>query len=117
MPKKSEKIEEKEEVKSKKLPQEEYEQKVVELAKKGLTSEKIGETLRKQGIHPSEHKKKISKILQENKLYSNPDLKNVESRLEKIKAHFERNKGDRRSMREKDRVFSHLRKIKLHLNQ
>ncbi len=41
--------------KAKKLSQKDYEKKVLELAKKDLTSEKIGEELRKQGIHPKEY--------------------------------------------------------------
>lgn len=118
MAKKTEEIAEKVvEVKEKKLSQEEYEGKIVELAKKGLTSEKIGEELRRQGVHPKEHKKKISKILEENKLYVNPDLKNVGNKLQRIQNHFEKNKGDKRSMREKDRIFSQLRKVKLYLNK
>ncbi len=52
-----------EEKSTKKLSQEGFEKKVLELASKGLTSEKIGEELRKQGIHPKEYNKKISKIL------------------------------------------------------
>ena len=48
-----------------KLSQAEYEGKVMELAEKGLTSEKIGEQLRRQGIHPSEHNTKISQIIRE----------------------------------------------------
>ena len=51
---------------AKKLSDKDFEKKVIELAKKGLTSEKIGETLRKENIHPKEYKKKISKILKEN---------------------------------------------------
>jgi ribosomal protein S15P/S13E len=96
--------------KTKKLTQPEYEKKVNELAKKGLTSEKIGEELRSQGIHPKEYDKKISKILGEN--YINPDLKNVEAKLEKIKKHNTQNKQDKKAMREKDRVFAQLRKLK-----
>jgi len=96
----------------KKLSQAEFEKKVVELAKKGLTSEKIGEELRQQGIHPKEHNQKISKILKEKELYINPDLKHVEIKLEKIKTHYEKNKQDKRAMREKDRVFAQLRKLK-----
>ncbi len=100
----------KESKKAKKLSQKEYEKKVLELADKGLTSEKIGEQLRKQGIHPKEYGKKISRILGEK--YINPDLKNVETKLEKIKKHYEKNKQDKRAMREKDRVFAQLRKLK-----
>ena len=48
---------------------------VVDLAKTGLTSEKIGEKLKKQKIHSQEYDKKISKILKENNLFVSPDLK------------------------------------------
>ncbi len=100
----------KKEEKAKKLSQKEYESKVLELAKKGLTSEKIGEELRKQGIHPKEYNRKISQILRDK--YINPDLKNVENKLERIKKHYDKNKQDKRAMREKDRVFAQLRKLK-----
>jgi ribosomal protein S15P/S13E len=97
---------------SKKLSQEEFEKKVMELVGKGLTSEKIGEELRKQGIHPKEYDKKISKILKEKNKYINPDMKNIEGKLEKIKKHYEKHKQDKRAMREKDRIFAKLRKTK-----
>ena len=96
--------------KLKKLSQKEYEKKVLELADKNLTSEKIGEELRRQGIHPKEYDKEISKILGDK--YINPDLKNVEEKLERIKKHYEKNKQDKRAMRDKDRVFSELRRLK-----
>ncbi|MCW8965239.1 MAG: hypothetical protein OQK82_00920 [Candidatus Pacearchaeota archaeon] len=93
-----------------KLTQKEFEKKVLELADAGLTAEKIGETLRKQGIHSNDYEGKISKMLGEK--YVNPDLKNVEEKLTRIKTHFEKNKQDKRAKREKDRVFSQLRKLK-----
>jgi ribosomal protein S15P/S13E len=96
----------------KKFSQEEFEKKVLELAKKGITAEKIGETLRKEGLHSSQSKKKISQILKEKGKYQNPDLKNVEEKLEKIKLHLKDNKQDKRAGREKDRIFAHLRKLK-----
>jgi len=96
--------------KAKKLSQKEYEKKIIELSNKGLTTEKIGEELRRQGIHPKEYEKKISKILGDK--YINPDLKNVEKKLERVKNHYENNKHDKRAMREKDRVFAQLRKLK-----
>jgi len=102
----------KEKQEKKKITQAEFEKKVIELAKKGLTSEKIGETLRQQGIHSKEYKKKISEILKEKGEYVNPDLKNVEEKLERIKEHQKKNKQDKRAMREKDRVFAQLRKLK-----
>jgi ribosomal protein S15P/S13E len=96
----------------KKFSQEEFEKKVLELAEKGITAEKIGETLRKEGLHSSQSKKKISQILKEKGKYQNPDLKNVEEKLEKIKLHLKDNKQDKRAGREKDRIFAHLRKLK-----
>ncbi len=97
---------------TKKIIQTDFERKVIELAEKGLTSEKIGEELRKQNIHPKDFKKKISQILKEKNIYQNPDLKNVEEKLERVKKHYGNNKQDKRAMREKDRIFAQLRKLK-----
>jgi ribosomal protein S15P/S13E len=96
--------------KKEKLTQKEFEEKIIEFAKQGLTSEKIGQKLKDEGIHPSEYKNKISKILGDK--YINPDLKNIEEKLERIKNHYEKNKQDKRAKREKDRIFSQLRNLK-----
>ena len=96
----------------KKLTPEEFEKRVFELAENELTSEKIGESLRNEGIHPKEHGKKISLILKEKNKYINPDLKNVESKLERVRTHFEKNKQDKRSMRDRERISAKLRKLK-----
>ena len=96
----------------KKLSQEEYEKKVLELTEKGLTSEKIGEVLKQEGVHPKEYEKKISKILKEKNRYIIPDIKNVEKKLVGIKSHYEKNRQDKRAKKEKDRIFSKLRKLK-----
>ncbi len=101
----------KEKILSVKLSDKDFDKKVLDLAKSGLTSEKIGEKLRREGIHTQEHNKKISKILKENNVYVNPDLKNVNDKLKRIQIHFEKNKQDKRSMREKDRIVSQLRKL------
>ena len=106
---------EKEIKKVKRISLVDFEKKVLELAEKGLSSEKIGEELRQQEIHPKEFGKKISKILKEKGKYFSPDLKNVEAKLDRIQKHFEKNKQDKRAKREKDRVFSQLRKIKKYL--
>src|SRR3989344_6796609 len=97
---------------SKKITLKEFEKIILDLAKKGLTAEKIGEELRKQKIHPKEHGKKISKILKENNAYISPDLKNVEEKFKKIEKHFEKNKQDKRALNEKSRIFAQIRKIK-----
>ena len=113
MPKKTE-AKEKKSIKKivKKLSNSEFEKKVVELAKKGFTTEKIGEQLRQQEIHSKEYDKKISKILEEKNLYINPDLKNVEEKLKKVREHYEKNKQDKRAKREKDRIYAKLRKLR-----
>ena len=90
----------------------EFENKVLELAKQEFTAEKIGEKLKQEGIHSKEHDKKISKILKEKGFYVNPDLKSVENKLNRIIKHYEKNKQDKRAIREKDRIFAHLRKLK-----
>jgi ribosomal protein S15P/S13E len=106
----SKKIKSEKKVKPKKISQKEFEKKIMELANKGLTSEKIGEELRQQGIHPKEYDKKISKILKDK--YIIPDLKNVEEKLERVKKHYEKNKQDKKAMRENDRIFAQFRKLK-----
>ncbi len=102
----------KKESKSKKISQAEFEKKVIELFKKGLTSDKIGENLRRQNIHPKEYAKKISKILKEKDAYVNPDLKNVEKKLEGLKKHYDKNKQDKRAKREVVRISAKIRKLK-----
>ncbi len=98
--------------KQKNISQPEFEKMVLELAKKNLTAEKIGEELRKQGIHPKEHSKKISEILKEKNLYSSPDLKNAEEKFKRIEKHVEKNKQDKRALNEKSRIFAQIRKTK-----
>ena len=102
-------------VKSQKITQQEFEKAVLDLTKQGLTSEKIGEKLRGQGIHSKEHSKKISQILKEANHYVDPELKNRKEKLSKIQKHCEKNKQDKKAIREKERVFSQIRKIKKYL--
>lgn len=116
MPKKKQETEEtKTEEKPAKFDQEKFEKKVLELAETGLTAEKIGEKLRKEGMHPKESSKKISKIL--GSRYINPDLKNIENKLSKLQEHSKKNKGDKRAMRDKERVSAKLRRLRKYLNK
>ena len=98
--------------KTKKPTQKNYEKRVVELAKEGLTAEKIGLKLKEEGIHPKEFSKKISKVLKENDSYVNPDLKNVEKKVERIKKHRETNQQDKKARREVDKIYAQLRKLR-----
>ena len=88
-----------------------FEERVIKLAKEGLTAEKIGESLRKEGIHPQQHEK-ISRILKRHNLYISPGVKNAEEKLKRIENHKSKNIQDKRAMRERERVFSLLQKEK-----
>lgn len=115
MPEKTEEKGREESKKTKKISKEEFEKRVLELSEKGLTSEKIGETLRKEGVHTKEFGKKISKIL--GGKYSNPDEKNIQKKLENIEKHFTKNKKDKRAMRDRERVSAKLRRLRKYLNE
>jgi len=118
MPKKA-KTEEAEKVKetkkAEKPSQEEFEKKVIELSNKGLTAEKIGEELKKQGIHSKEYNKKISQIL--GSKYKNPDQENISLKLAKLEEHVKNNHNDKRAIREKGRIFAQLKRLKNYLNK
>jgi ribosomal protein S15P/S13E len=115
MPKKAEEKKTEESPKDKKTSKEEFEKRVLELAEKGLTSEKIGEALRKEGIHSKEFGKKISQIL--GNKYVSPDMKNIQESLEKLEKHFSKNKKDKRAMRDRERVSAKLRRLKKYLKK
>lgn len=113
-----EKIEEKNEEsakKMKKFSKEDFEKRVLELAEKGLTAEKIGEALRRERIHSKEFNKKISKIL--GSKYINPDEENISQKLEKLEKHLSKNKKDKRAMRDKERVSAKLRRLRKYLSK
>lgn len=95
-----------------KVSQEEYEKKVIELAKTGITSEKIGEHLRKQGIHPKEYGGKISGILRKENLYTAPDVRNVEIKFENLKKHYEKNRQDKKALKNREKIFGNLSKLR-----
>jgi len=76
------------------------ENKIIELAKQGLTSEKIGLELKKQRIFTkSALNKKIGKILKESKHYIHADLQNTGKIVERLKKHLASNKHDYPSKR------------------
>lgn len=87
---------------------------VVKLAKQGLTTEKIGLTLRDNyGIPTTKlHGKKISKILRENKLYKDATLSNLENKQQAIKQHLEKNKKDKKARRALTIINARIAKLK-----
>jgi ribosomal protein S15P/S13E len=95
-----------------KISQEEFEKKVLESAKNGLTSDKIGEQLRKEGIHPKDYDKKISRIIGEKGEYKNPNLENVEKKLKNLEEHYAKNKQDKNALKEREKIFARVRKLR-----
>ena len=102
-------------LKAQKISVNEFEAQVIGLAEKGMTSEKIGEALRQQGIHPKEHGK-ISRILKGKGLYHPPEIKNIKEKLDRVTAHKEKHIQDKRAMREHGRIFSLLKRQKKYHN-
>jgi ribosomal protein S15P/S13E len=70
---------------------------------------------RKEGMHSKEYGKKISQIL--GSRYSNPDMKNIEKKLEGLVKHVSKNKGDKRAIRDKEKISARLRRLKKYLNK
>ena len=77
-----------------------------------MTSEKIGEALRKEGIHSQEYDKKISEILKKHELYSSPDLKNIQAKLDSLDKHFQNNKQDKKAKKDREKIYGNYRKLK-----
>jgi len=92
----------------KKLTEKEIEKIVLDMAKKGMTSEKIGLELK------SKHNTntKIGKILKKNKVFLDPDINNLEKKVEKLKKHIEENKHDYRTKRAFSIKNAKLKKLK-----
>ena len=87
---------------------------VVKLAKKGLTSEKIGLALRDTYGVPKTKLlgKKISKILKENELYHDANLINLEKKKGQMKRHLEKNKQDKKTRRALMILMARIAKLK-----
>lgn len=99
-----------------KLSKEEIENKVIELSKKGMTSEKIGLALEKEGIGKAKkaHGKRIGQILKQHNLYVNPDIENLKKSIENLKKHSQKNKVDqtyKRALLKKEAKLKKLRKM------
>ncbi len=69
---------------------------ILELAKQGMTTEKIGLVLKdKYHVNPKRVLgKKIGQIIKEKNLYKDPDINNLNLSLEKLKKHHEKHKHD-----------------------
>ena len=92
---------------------------IVKLAKKGLTSEKIGLILRDQyGIPKAKITgDKISTILKDNNLYKDSNIYNLEKKEEELKKHIEKNNQDKKSKRALTIINARIRKLKKYNNK
>lgn len=74
---------------------------ILKLAKKGLTSEKIGLTLRDQYGVPNVNVYgfKIKEVLEKEGVYEEATNKNLKEKLDKIIRHYKKNKQDKKSER------------------
>jgi len=94
-----------------KLSEKEIEAKVIELAKSGMTNEKIGLELKKLGAKPSDYKKRIAQILKPEGIAAFPDRNNIRANLERLKKHIQVHKQDKTSGRSLAIKVSKLRKL------
>lgn len=74
---------------------EQVKEKIIELAKKGLTTEKIGLELKKEGIFAKKILgKRVGQILKEKNLYTSADVRNLEKIVERLRKHLSVHKHD-----------------------
>lgn len=90
----------KQEAEKKQISKEESEALILDLAKKGMTSEAIGLAIKKEyGISPKKEGIDIGKILKKNNAYQDPDIINLKKNVEMLKKHMEKNKHDFKTKR------------------
>jgi small subunit ribosomal protein S15 len=84
-----------------KYTEEEVKAIILKLGNKGLTSEKIGLTLKDQyGIPKTKiYGFKIKEVLKEKGKYEDSNIKNLKASVEKVQAHYKKHKGDKKAER------------------
>ena len=89
---------------------------IVDLAKEGKSSEKIGLILRdKYGVYAKNFDLKIGDVLRENDLWEDTDIKNVSKKLEDLERHLRENNHDypaKQELLEKGAKLRNLRKYR-----
>jgi small subunit ribosomal protein S15 len=95
-----------------KYTEEEVKGVILKLANKGLTSEKIGLTLKDQyGIPKTKlFGFKIKEVLDEKGKYEDESIKNLKARAEKVQAHYKKHKGDKKAELSLTRTKAKLKK-------
>ena len=97
-----------------KFSEKEIEAIILKLAKQNLTCEKIGLVLRDQyGIPKAKlFGKSISKILKEQNLNEDADIKNLEKKKRGIEEHLKKNKQDKRAKRANTIITARISNLK-----
>lgn len=92
---------------------------ILKLGNKGMTSEKIGLTLRDQyGIPKTKlFGFKIKEVLEEKEKYEDPNVKNLKSNLNTIEQHYKKNKGDQKAKRSLIIIKAQLKKREEYLTK
>ncbi len=99
-----------------KIKEEEMKKIIAELAKKNSPAQ-IGLILRDQyGIPTTKlYGKKLTKYLEEQGIKTNPDLENIEKKLERIKIHLKKNITDKKTKHKIQKTQSRLNIVKKYL--
>ena len=97
----------------KKLTISELKKIVLDLGRKGLTAEKIGLELKNNyNTSASQLKTKINKILKEGGIDKDPDITNLEKKIEQLKKHKSKNKHDYNTLVALSITSAKIRKLK-----
>ena len=114
-----EKAEQAAEEKKEALTLKEIEKIIIELAEQGMSAEKIGLVLRDKYNVPrlKLHGKRISQVLKENKMPSQPDLSNLTKKVEKLEKHISKNKQDHTASRIVGIKKSKISKLRKYLDK
>ena len=95
------------------MSEEEVKKIIIEMAKKGMTAEKIGLSLRDEhGFQNKKTKVKISQVLREANLYVSPDIANLQKKSLILIDHIKKNKQDKKAKRDLVRIDANLKRQK-----
>jgi ribosomal protein S15P/S13E len=95
-----------------KLTESEYEKKILELASKGMTSERIGLELKKEKVYSKDFKRRIGEVLQENNIRNEPDLDHLKAAVQTLEKHAKVHKQDMTFKRSLSMKSAMLRKTR-----
>ncbi|MFH1711419.1 MAG: hypothetical protein ABH840_03860 [Nanoarchaeota archaeon] len=99
-----------------KLSKEKYEEIVLELAKKGMTSEKIGLIIKKEHKIVPRSFEKIGKVLKRHNIESDADTSSLIKAVKKLTKHSLTNKQDQTFRRSLSKKAAKLRKMRISIS-